>query len=108
MVGWCTEQRFYVFNIGTTKLLKANVEALTPPITQLINLSLEYAIVPTVLKSAYVTSLLKKMGLDPSDVKSFRPIPNLSVVSKLLERVVARQLIEYLRSIDLLPNLQSA
>ena len=41
-------------------------------------------------------------------MKSFRSISNLSVVSKLLERVVARQLIEYLRSSDLLPNLQSA
>ena len=64
--------------------MKANVAALAPPLTHLINLSLEYAIVPTVLKSAYVTPLLKKARLDPPDVKSFRPISNLSVVSKLL------------------------
>ena len=91
-----------------TWLLKANVDALAPPITHHINLSLEYSNVPTVLKSAYVTPLLKRVGLDPSDVKSCRPISNLLVVSKLLERVVAGQLIEYLRSSDLLPNLQSA
>ena len=60
--------------------MKANVEALAPPITHLINLSLEYAIVPTISKSAYVTPLLKKAGLDPSDVKSFRPISNLSAM----------------------------
>ena len=41
-------------------------------------------------------------------MKSFRPISNLSVVLKLLERVVARQLIGYHRLSDLLPILQSA
>jgi len=39
---------------------------------------------------------------------SYRPISNMSVLSKLLERIVARQLIEYLKSSKLLPRLQSA
>jgi hypothetical protein len=52
--------------------------------------------------------LLKKPDLDPADVKSFRPISNLSVLSKLLERLVARQLIDYLTAFKLLPELQSA
>ena len=38
---------------------------------------------------------------------SYRPISNLSVLSKLLERLVVRQLMEYLSSADLLPPLQS-
>ena len=42
------------------------------------------------------------------DVKSYRPISNLSVLSKLLERLVARQLIDYLTASRLLPDLQSA
>ena len=46
--------------------------------------------------------------MDPEDVRSFRPISNLSVVSKLLERLVARQLLEYLDRSGLLPRLQSA
>jgi len=33
---------------------------------------------------------------------------NLSVLSKLLERLVAQQLIDYLRGAGLLPDLQSA
>ena len=45
--------------------------------------------------------------MDPEDVRSFRPISNLSVVSKLLERLVARQLLEYLDRSGLLPRLQS-
>ena len=42
-------------------------------------------------KSGYVTPLPKKADLDAADVKSYRPITNLSVVSKLLERGVGRQ-----------------
>ena len=46
--------------------------------------------------------------LDPADVSSYRPISNLSVVSKLLERLVAKQLVGYLTASGLLPKLQSA
>ena len=46
--------------------------------------------------------------MDPADMRSYRPISNLSVVSKLLERLVARQLLDYLNKTGLLPQLQSA
>ena len=65
---------------------------------------------PASFKSAYITSLLKKADLDSADVKSYRPILNLSMISKLSERTDAKQLIRYLknRPNDLLPDLQSA
>ena len=59
-------------------------------------------------KSAYFAPLLKKADLDPADAKSYRPISNLSVMSKLLERLVSKQLMRYLKDNDLLPDLQSA
>jgi len=49
-----------------------------------------------------------KVDLDAADVKSYRPITNLSVLSELLERLVAQQLTEYLTENGLLPELQSA
>ena len=52
--------------------------------------------------------MLKKADLDSADAKSYRPISNLSVLSKLLEHLVAQQLIDYLRDAGLLPDLQSA
>ena len=45
--------------------------------------------------------------MDTTDPKSYRPISNLSVLSKLLERLVAKQLVAYLKDNDLLPNRQS-
>jgi len=49
----------------------------------------------------------KKPDLDPTDVKSFRPISNLTVLSKLLERLVARQLLDHVSVHKLLPDFQS-
>ena len=69
---------------------------------------LEHGVVPTILKYAYITTLLKKADLDMADVKSYRLISNFSVISKLLERLVCRQLMQYLNNNHLLPDLQSA
>ena len=64
--------------------------------------------VPSSMKSAYITPILKKADLDSSDPKSYRPISNLSVLAKLLERLVCKQLVAYLLENDLFPDLQSA
>jgi len=47
---------------------------------------------------------LEEAGLDET---SYRPISNLTVISKLLERLVARQLVAYLDNHHLLPTNQS-
>jgi len=39
--------------------------------------------IPAALKEALVCPLLKKVGLDGSDQKSFRPVSNLPFLSKL-------------------------
>jgi len=44
------------------------------------------------MKSAYVTPIVKNAGMDPVDVKSCCLISNLSVLSKLLECFVSKQL----------------
>ena len=46
--------------------------------------------------------------MDHTDVRSYRPVSNLSVVSKLLERIVARRLLSYLTSAGQMLLLQSA
>jgi len=91
-----------------TSLLKENVDILAPFLTELFNRSLLQGVVPSTFKTAHITPLLKKPDLDPAEPKSYRPISNLSVLSKTMERLVARQLLDYLCAADLLPDLQSA
>ena len=71
-----------------TRLLKENVDLLMPVLSQLFCWSLQHGVVPTTMTSAYITPILKKTDMDPADTKSYRPISNLSVLSKLLERLV--------------------
>ena len=90
-------------------MLKAVIDDIAPFLTALFNRSLSTGYVPAVFKTAYISPRLKKVDMDPPDVRSYRPISNLSVInSKLLERLVARQPIAHLKSTGLLPRLQSA
>ena len=54
-----------------------------------------------------MTPILKKPGFDETSPLSYRPIYNLLVISKLFERLVARQLVTYIDANDLLPATQS-
>ena len=70
--------------------------------TKLFNRHLSRAIVQKVFKSALFGPLLKKPDLNSADPRSYRTISNLSVPSKLLARIVFRQLYSYLSAADLL------
>ena len=59
------------------------------------------------MKEALVTLLLKKASLDPEVLKNYRPVSNLSFVSKIIEKVVATHLNEHFR-INLMEDIQSA
>ena len=86
-----------------TWLLKKSVNVLAPFLCWLFCRSLEHGVVPSSMKSAYITPILKKADLNSSDPKSYRPISNLSVLSKLLERLVSKQLVAYLLENELFP-----
>ena len=62
--------------------------------------------VPDVFKAAFITPMLKKPDADAADITQYRPIFNLPVLSKLLERLVAKQLLDYLTTFLLLPDQQ--
>src|SRR6218665_1524675 len=92
----------------TIWLHKSCIDLLAPYITSLFNSSLSSGAFPTCYKDSYVTPRLKKSTLPPCELSSYRPISNLSFLSKLLERVVSVQLTEYLSSAGLLPVHQLA
>lgn len=91
-----------------TWLLKECVSDLVPIITAIINASLTDADVPICMKKARVRPLLKKAGLDLDTLKNYRPVSNLTFVSKILEKVVSSRLEKHLTDNDLMDEFQSA
>ena len=79
-----------------TSLLKENIDILVPVYTVIVNSSLESGVVPAAMKHAIVTPILKKSGIDLNCLTNYRPISNLSFLSKTLERYVASELRHYL------------
>src|SRR6218665_2862367 len=90
-----------------TSLLKECASVLLPVITQIINLSLSTGNFPLAFKHSLVTPLLKKANLDKENLSNYRPISNLSFLSKLTERIVLARLNDYLSSNSLLNPHQS-
>ena len=64
-----------------------NMRNLIPCITPTVNKSLNSATFPMSFKSATVKPLLKKPSLDADDFCRYRPVSNLTFISKVLERV---------------------
>ena len=91
-----------------TALVKECADILVTPITNIINYSLKEGSFPNCFKTAYVTPLLKKPNLDRNLLKNYRPVSNLSFLSKLIEKVVAKQLNNYIDSEGLSNVNQSA
>jgi len=75
-----------------TTMLKTTVGVMAPLIVRLANMSFSTGVFPSSLKQGRITPLLKKPGLDQSDMANYRPITNLSTMSKILERLVLRRL----------------
>ena len=81
---------------------------LTPFILNIINISLHSSIVHSSLKYAIIKPILKKPGLDIECLSNYRPISQLYCISKILERIVSKQLINYLNANSLCDTRQSA
>ena len=56
---------------------------------------------------AIATPRLKKANTDPADSRNYRPVSNLTFTSKLVERLVCRQLVVFLEREGRLPTYQS-
>ena len=91
-----------------TFLLKKCLPVLAPTITNIINLSLSTGDFPSCFKQAIVTPLIKKPTLDKENLSNYRPISNLSFLSKLTERVVKNRLDQHLAQNSLYNLYQSA
>ena len=91
-----------------TWMLKKCIDQLAPVLTTICNLSLSCADFSDALKVAFVTPLIKKITLDSEILKNYRPVSNLSFISKLIERIVCSQFIDHLKENKLYDVYQSA
>uniref|UniRef100_A0A803T733 Reverse transcriptase domain-containing protein n=1 Tax=Anolis carolinensis TaxID=28377 RepID=A0A803T733_ANOCA len=89
-------------------LVKLAKDGLLDWFVAIINASLGQGSVPSCFKQAVVKPLLKKTSLDPSVCNNYRPISNLPFLGKVLERVVATQLQEFLDDTDFLLDISAA
>lgn len=91
-----------------TQWVKYAAEDLCPVMLRIVNASLSQGVFPQCFKTALISPHLKKPSLDAEDPMNYRPISNLSFLSKVLERTVCIQLTDHLNRNDLMEPLQSA
>lgn len=86
-------------------MLEMTLPYTLPFITSIVNRSICSANFPEIWKVATVRPIPKKSCL--VDVKDLRPISILPCLSKIVEKVICKQLTEYLEKNNILPTLQS-
>ena len=90
-----------------SRLLVKHCLEVVPVITQIVNASLTHGEFSSQLKTALVHPLLKKPGTD-CIFRNYRPISNLSFLSKLIERIVCNQITYYTGTTGMAEKFKSA
>ena len=89
-------------------LLRNHIDVLAPIIQKIINILITNGMISANMKEVLPRPFLKKSNLDPQQFKNFRPVSNLSFVSKLVERALCDQLLEHVTNTGKHEDLQSA
>ena len=92
----------------TTELFKHNKSYFIPIYCLIINQCISSNHFPTFLKHAILTPKIKQPTADSSILNNYRPISNLTLLSKLIERVISKHLTDYLTTHNLTDPRQSA
>ena len=90
-----------------TKLVKEHIDILLPIFVRIVNLSLTSGHFNLDWKTAIVIPLLKKLGLDLIHA-NYRPVSNLSFISKIVEKAGLKQFEGHMDKNNLRPDYQSS
>ena len=94
--------------IPVRELMKSNnVDGLIEIYVDIINCSIANKVFPWSEKKAIVKPIVKGK-LDTQSLSSFRPVSNLTFLSKIIENVILDQLTDHLNAVQALPDCQSA
>ena len=58
-------------------------------------------------KRGLIRPYLKKIGLDVNTLSNYRPVANLTHLSKIIERAMLLQLVPFLEEVGVVPRYQS-
>jgi len=86
-----------------TWVIKQSSDIISPVIAAICNALFDQVTFLQCCKKAIIRPRLKKPNLDPSYVASYRPITNLSFLSKVVEKVVDVRLSDHMNRHHLLP-----
>ena len=85
-------------------MLKTHSDSLTPAITHIINLSFSEGRVPDKLKIAKVIPIFKKN--EKHNPNNYRPISLLSIINKIMEKVMYKRVIDFLKKHKIIYDYQ--
>ena len=91
-----------------TDVLKRVIDLVSAPIATIINRSFLEGVVPTNMKKAIIKPVIKKSSFDSEEISNYRPVSNLSYLSKIMEKTVNARLETHLENNNLLDPFQSA
>ena len=83
-------------------------EFATPAVAAIINSSFVEGHFATSEKRGLIRPYLNKIGLNADDLSNYRPVTNLSHLSKIMERAILDQLVPYLEEVGVVSHCQSA
>ena len=102
-VAYCENDPFPISDIKDAK----NMHLINSVFLTIINMSITQAVFPQSEKLACIKPKYKGKG-DQNDLSSYRPISNLSYLSKLIETTIDKQLRAHLKDVNVIPGNQSA
>ena len=102
------KKKFSTLDPVPTTILMSCIDELLPIILKIINSAIQECEFPNPLKHAIITPILKKALLDPELYNNYRPVSSLTFLSKIIEKILYIQLVNYIENNNLYPTYQSS
>ena len=96
------------FDPVPTWLVKQFLNVFAPVLSRIVNLSLSTGEFPQSEKQASVIPIIKGATLNKEDLMNYRPVSQITFLSKLIEKIVSVRIDQFLLSHNLISPFQSA
>ena len=86
----------------------SNLHVIVPILQHIENICLTTGDFPIFCKSSIVIPFIKKLSLDREMLKNYRPVSNLSFLSKVIEKVISLRILGHILDNNIVDSFQSA